>query len=288
MNDDFAVFIVTYKRANNQLTYNYLKNNGYSGKIYFVLSDDDPTIPEYQEKFGLDKCLVFNKQESLSLFDIGDNFDDERAVVYARNKLYDLAAGVGIKWALVLDDDYINWQYCIGHNEQPPTHRKIVRSMDKLIYCTLHYFKSIPALSVAWAQTGDLIGGMENTEIANGYRIKRKVMNSFFFDVDNPMQFCGRINEDLTGSILASMTGKLVFTLYYVALLQLATQSNTGGLTDIYLNMGTYVKSFYSVMMAPSCVKIAAMGDVHKRIHHQVSWNNAASKIISDKYRKTA
>jgi hypothetical protein len=287
MNDDFAVFIVTYKRANNQLTYNYLKNNGYSGKIYFVLSDDDPTIPEYQEKFGLDKCLVFNKQESLSLFDIGDNFDDERAVVYARNKLYDLAAGVGIKWALVLDDDYTKFDYRIDSKTEYPSHKFIVKSIVDLIDCTYKYFVSTGAVSVAFAQGGDFIGGGEHVA-KDGWNAKRKVMNSFFFCIDNPLEFQGRINEDLTASVIAGLRGKLVLTIPFASLTQLETQANSGGLTDIYLNMGTYVKSFYSVMMAPSCVKIAAMGDVHKRIHHQVSWNNAASKIISDKYRKTA
>ena len=34
------------------------------------------------------------------------------------------------------------------------------------------------------------------------------------------------------------------------SLLQKETQSNSGGLTDIYLELGTYVKSFYSVIAA--------------------------------------
>lgn len=45
-------------------------------------------------------------------------------------------------------------------------------------------------------------------------------------------------------------------------------------------------KSFYSVMYSPSCVKISLMGASHKRIHHQVTWNNAAVKILHEKYRK--
>ena len=58
------------------------------------------------------------------------------------------------------------------------------------------------------------------------------------------------------------------------------TQSNAGGLTDIYLEVGTYVKSFYSVMAAPSCVKVSVMGDTSSRIHHAVTWKNAVPKII--------
>jgi hypothetical protein len=60
------------------------------------------------------------------------------------------------------------------------------------------------------------------------------------------------------------------------------------GLTDIYLDLGTYVKSFYSVICCPSCVTVSMMGGTKKtmRLHHNVSWNNCTPKIISDKYKK--
>lgn len=54
-----------------------------------------------------------------------------------------------------------------------------------------------------------------------------------------------------------------------------------------------YVKSFYSVMCAPSCVKISMLHGgtkdtaQHWRIHHRVQWENCAPKIISAQWRKT-
>lgn len=41
---------------------------------------------------------------------------------------------------------------------------------------------------------------------------------------------------------------------------QMQTQKNAGGMTETYLESGTYLKSFYSVMYAPSCVKLNTMG----------------------------
>ena len=149
MRDDFAIFILTYKRADKQLTYNYLTKNGYTGKLYFVLSDDDPTVNDYIDKFGKESVLVFNKQESLSLFDIGDNFNDLRAVVYARNKLYDLAKSVGIKYAMVLDDDYKHIKYRINKNQQYPSNTPYIKHFDKLVNMTLEYFISCKQLSIA-------------------------------------------------------------------------------------------------------------------------------------------
>lgn len=60
------------------------------------------------------------------------------------------------------------------------------------------------------------------------------------------------------------------------------TQQNKGGLTDIYLTLGTYVKSFYSVMVEPSCVKVALMGVRNKRLHHQIKWNACTPKIMRE------
>lgn len=51
--------------------------------------------------------------------------------------------------------------------------------------------------------------------------------------------------------------------------------------------------SFYSVMCAPSCVKISMLHGgtkdtaQHWRIHHRVQWENCAPKIISAQWRKT-
>lgn len=69
---------------------------------------------------------------------------------------------------------------------------------------------------------------------------------------------------------------------------QLQTQLNKGGLTDIYLDKGTYYKSFLSVMYSPSCVSVSSMGNTHRRIHHRVHWNNCTPKILNEKYKKTS
>lgn len=57
-----------------------------------------------------------------------------------------------------------------------------------------------------------------------------------------------------------------------------------GGLTDAYLDSGTYVKSFYSVIAVPNCVKISAMGSKDLRIHHKVDWNKAVPKLLRAEY----
>jgi hypothetical protein len=85
---------------------------------------------------------------------------------------------------------------------------------------------------------------------------------------------------------IISKLGKLFITVPRIRLEQVTTQANAGGLTEIYLDLGTYVKSFYSVMYAPSCVKIAEMGVSNKRLHHMVKWKYAVPQIVAGAYKK--
>lgn len=111
-------------------------------------------------------------------------------------------------------------------------------------------------------------------------------MNSFFCDTERPFYFIGRINEDVNTYTTLASRGDLFFTLNNVQLVQTTTQSNKGGMTDVYLDSGTYLKSFFSVITMPSAVIIRDMGDNHRRLHHHIKWNNTAPKIINQKYKK--
>ena len=63
------------------------------------------------------------------------------------------------------------------------------------------------------------------------------------------------------------------------------TQQNSGGLTESSLSLGTYAKSFYTVMCSPSAVKVSEMGCGHRRLHHLVYWEYCVPKIISDRFK---
>jgi hypothetical protein len=74
-----------------------------------------------------------------------------------------------------------------------------------------------------------------------------------------------------------------------VKLDQNQTQGTAGGMTEAYLESGTYVKSFYTVMYAPSCVKVGVMGDPRSgevRLHHVIDWPRTAPCILREKHKK--
>jgi hypothetical protein len=118
-------------------------------------------------------------------------------------------------------------------------------------------------------------------------KISRKAMNSFFCRSDDQWRFAGLINEDVVAYTMLAQRGVLFLTTSYAVVNQLQTQQNSGGLTDIYLALGTYVKSFYSVMMCPSAVKISTMGRTSRRIHHTIQWKNVTPMILDPSLQKS-
>ena len=110
MRDDFAIFILTHQRPDRVATYGTLKRHGYTGRIYLVVDDLDPSLPEYRERFG-DEVIVFNKREAAANTDSGNNFNDLRSVVYARNATFGIAKDLGLTCFMQLDDDYTAFEY---------------------------------------------------------------------------------------------------------------------------------------------------------------------------------
>jgi hypothetical protein len=153
----------------------------------------------------------------------------------------------------------------------------------------LDFYVAAPSATLCMSQGGDHIGGAPSTDNKD-IRLKRKAMNSWISSTDRPLTFFGRLNEDTTLYVTESRRGTLFFTAMMVQLVQKTTQAAGGGMTAIYLEQGTYVKSFYSVMYAPSCVKIGVMGDPNgtaTRIHHDLSWRHIAPMILRESHRKS-
>jgi hypothetical protein len=283
LNKNFAIFILTHGRPNNVITYETLKYSGYTGKTYIVVDDQDETLNEYFKNFDKEQIIVFNKQTVANTFDIGDSAKElPPAVVYARNASFQMAKELGLDYFMQLDDDYKPFLYRYIKGDQLLSNQ--VKSLDEVINALINFLDDSGALTVAMAQGGDFIGGKDGGKFKQF--LLRKAMNSFIFRTNTPMKFVGRINEDANTYIVNGNRGELILTVTALMVDQHKTQQHYGGLTDLYLHIGTYMKSMYSVIMSPSCVKVRLMQTTHTRPHHQISWNNAVPKIINERHRK--
>ena len=281
MMDDFAVFILTHGRANNVVTYETLMRKGYSGRWYVVIDNEDEQENQYRERFG-EHVLQFDKVGISKRFDTMDVSNERRTVVYARNACWDLARKIGVRYFVELDDDYKEFEFRYPYGGKLCV--KSCENVDKLFDAMLQFLIDTKADTVAMAQGGDFIGGIRG----GNYKKKclRKVMNTFFCDVERPFDFIGRINEDVYTYCCYGSRGWLALTTTEASITQQQTQKNAGGMSDVYLDSGTYLKSFYTVMVAPSCVKIGVMGDKHLRIHHRIDWDCCVPKIINARWKK--
>lgn len=283
MREDFAIFILSHGRPNKIKTLKELKKCNYTGKWYIIIDNEDKTANEYYKLFDKEHIIMFDKQKKSLEFDTCDMKSRSRnSVVYARNYCFDIAKELGIKYFLELDDDYREFRCKEEKNGKLST--LYINDMDSIINEVLEFLEKSGALTVAFAQTGDYIGGL-NSAIFHK-RLLRKSMNSFFCKTDRKFDFIGRINEDVNTYVWMATRGELMFTIADVVLNQGDTQQRKGGMSELYLESGTYIKSFYSVIVNPSCVKIKTMGVNHQRIHHAIDWEHCCPKILSDKWKK--
>ena len=94
------------------------------------------------------------------------------------------------------------------------------------------------------------------------------------------------MNDDVNAYCHYGKIGGLMLTVSDVCVIQRQTQANAGGMTESYLDTGTYVKSFYTIIVEPSMAMIDTMGSSHPRVHHRVLWDNCCPKIINEVYKK--
>lgn len=284
--DKYIVFILSHGRANKVDTFKTLRDQGYTGRIGIVIDDEDEQGDAYRKKFGKDNVFVFNKTEVAKRFDEVIR-GDRRTVVYARNACFDIARQIGIKYFIELDDDYLYFSYTFDPELEWCRNRekKTIHDLDAIFSSVWDFYLKTTAASVALAQGGDFIGGGDGNN-TDSVKLLRKAMNSFFCSTDRPFNFTGRINEDVNTYTMEAHRGMLFFTVNQIGLNQGKTQSNKGGMTEVYLDNGTYLKSFFSVIVCPSAVKVRMMGAKQRRLHHSVSWNNCAPKLIDETYKK--
>jgi len=279
MRDDFAVFILSHGRADRVHTISALERGGYTGRWYIIIDNEDDQGPEYIRRYG-DRVIVFDRTKPAD-FDVGDNTGDRRVVIYARNECHRIAAELGLTYFLELDDDYASFSYRWAEGASLRS-RVITRRLDDVFAAMLDFLDVSGALTVCFSQGGDTLGGVRDWRAG----VKRKAMNSFFCRTDRPFKFVGRINEDVCTPLMLGQQGHLFLTVFDVCIVQKETQSNAGGMTDVYLDAGTYLKSFYSVMYRPDCVKVYALNTKFSRLHHLINWKTAVPKLISSRWRK--
>jgi len=277
---DFAAFILTHGRAANVHTYFSLRRRGYTGPIYLVVDNEDASLDEYRAKF--ENVVVFDKAAVAKTTQNADNFPGYSGVViYARNACFDIARKLGVRYFIQLDDDYTDWWHRFdGENRFAG---KPITDLNAVFIAMLKFYKATPFISFAMVQGGDMFAGY-----AKFIQLFRKAMNTLMCSTDRPYAFTGRVNEDVNTYVSLGTQGYLFGTVNSVGIQHLPTQQQSGGMTQVYQDNGTYTKSFYTVLYAPASVRVEMMQSAHPRIHHRINWNATVPKIVPASLKKHA
>ena len=274
MENKFCIIIISHGRPNNIFTLKTLKDAGCTIPTYILIDNEDKAADEYLKKYPT-MVYIFDKLKYAKMVDNYDNSENYRTTTHARNACFDLAKE--------LDDDYTKFRFRINskieHSKKGPS---VLKNIDAIFESTLNYYKKSNFTSICFAQGGDFLGIEGNFYRKDGP--KRKAMNSFFCSINRRFWFISRLNEDVNTYMSLGHTGLVFLTIPFVQLEQKTTQKTKGGMTEAYIDSGTYVKSFYTVMCRPDCTKISLI--VGGRIHHSIDWQIAVPMIINERFKK--
>lgn len=271
----FAVLILAHGRPEFCDTYTKLRDGGYTGRIVIVIDNEDSKAQGYIDRFGEENVFMFNKTWVAIDCDSMNNFGNRKAILFARNESFRIARELGLQSFVQMDDDY----YYFGHRGLQGA--KKTSHLDDIFKWFVEFLLNTSVKSIAFSQGGDHIGGWSDDVMC-----KRKAMNSFFCLTDRPFKFYGVMNDDVNCYLRNGKRGDIFLTYNGFQLDQADTQSTEGGMTDTYREMGTYLKSFTTVMCAPSNVHIKLMGSNFHRLHHSIDWKTSVPMIISEEYKK--
>lgn len=284
MRDDFAIFILTHGRADQQRTWRTLRDSGYTGKIYLLIDDLDEQKDRYQKRYR-DSVIVFDKRAQAEKTDTFFNGEELRAVVYARNASFEIAEEMGLKWFVNCDDDISRFDFKMPIEGKLKTAK--IRNMDAVLESVIRFMEDTGTRAVSFSEGGNYIGGV-NGKVRGG--VNWMLSHFFMFRAGDPMRFRSVWYEDRIFSNDKAKEGLPIFGLMQVAITlptpeSRAAEKQEGGMHEAYEESGAYIASFCVAMAHPDHEKVY-IGYKGKR------WNNkrrsvaAGPKIISSRYQK--
>lgn len=278
--DKLATLYIISKGRPQCKTAQTLQKIGYEGEWFIVCGNNDETLPEYIERWGEDKVLVFDWYEEVRKTDVMDNFGFERMPSGAspvRNAVFDFSRARGEKRHWQMDDDFI--LFFLTNVEM--TKNKAIDGK------TLYQWLSRVAKYADDANLANIgIALKEESYPTDAKKFTSRVYGSHNMSNDPRLtpKWRGRFNDDTIHAITVHRLGKLKeLNLKFLSVDTPDTQQEAGGLSEMYKELGTVRKTAYLILIAPNATKLV----IHRgRYHHRVDWSKLVVKTISDKWKK--
>lgn len=272
-----TIYIVSKGRP-NCLTANTLISIDYPGEWFIVCGDNDETIPEYIERYGEDRIMVFNFQEAFDDCDMLDNLEltIPSGAVPAHNQVQKISRDRGELRHWQLDDDITS--FYIKH----PIKRNNLKLNGDVLY---KYFTKIAEYgykaNLSNVGFSTPVEGRPETMYLKGTRVYN--MHNFPSEDDKYIKLRGRLCEDIIQPIDSLRNGRYSLAFRFLTFNMPVTESLNGGNTDLYNKQGLERKAGYGVMVSPIGVKLSYNYD---RLHHYINWNVIKPMVLDEKWKK--
>lgn len=281
MRDDFALFILSNGRPDEQLSLNLMLDHGYTGDWYILCDNLDETLDRYKEIYG-DKVIVFNKEEWGEKTDTFGNEKDMRSVVYARNASMHIAREMGYKYMAQFDDDH--QKYVIRYEDEGSLRTGgIGKRMNEIVNAFVGYLENSPVGTLTFGYGAPYIGGL-NGEFSKGLGTSW-VYSTFFIDLEYDFEFRGLHVEDYIFVSDYMKRGIPMYSVYDIQMSTFSRGSNAGGLQDIYDSSSDYEVAFYALMNEPKAVEVTLKTANNKFATTQRPATRTP-KVLNERWRK--
>ena len=269
------VFIPSYHRPHSLRTVNYLKKIGWDMERVVVFVDDEADdVEEYREVARLEGFTlhVFEMEEARKRYDYVHRASvSRRSAGQAGNTFQDYARERGIDFYCVMDDDTVYFGNFIT--------RRHLRNTGLVWKCFTMMEELMRRRHIGvmgYPQTGDFIGGYKEQ------LFMRKVMNTTFYLLpyiyrgergvqdDDTSLFTGIMNEGL-------FSGTAV---HAIALKQLQSATQAGGLTDLYNECKLLNKALVTPIQFPSAIFGEKQVMNGGRLHHRIVYKYLGPVVI--------
>ena len=271
MTEDFAVYIPSYKRVDRQLTYEAIREMGYTGEIYIVVGLDDPTLDDYKERYG-DEIITFDKYDYMDNTDSMTNEKKLETVVYARNAILDMAREAGKRFILMMDDDLL-------HLRSFETREKLSGGFQEQVGIVVEFMKSTGVEVVTYGYSH---------YIRQRYgRWQRPMYQSFYIDLESDIRFQGESSDDEIYYLRRRRVGKQMTAIEDITIHTPSRGLNEGGLKDLYDGSHYYQILFYTFMEDPPACRFRYNQKIDNFSLSIDCSEKSYPQVLNEKWRKT-
>lgn len=279
MSELATVYIISKGRPQCH-TARTLERMKYPGDWFIVCGDNDETLPEYMARWGSDRVLVFDWADYCAHVDVMDNFGFEEmpsGAAPARNAARDFSRARGERRHWQLDDDYTGFQITDVKRMKRPTIRDgaaFQRELERLAAfadsCGMKNVGFVPSTIESapqqWCSVAFRVFNAHNMPSGDDFELWR-----------------GRMSDDLINALDVWRHGGYEMAVRYLSMGMPNTQSEAGGLTDIYKDEGTVRKTCYAIMACPGQVKLVRR---FGRWHHAADWKHIVPKLVREHHKR--